>query len=97
MNKFAVALAAAGFLLAAPALVTPASAAATMTDAVEHSIPLTAGTQLAQINVQIGSDRRRGYRHRHMHHRHHMHRRDRVCTTRVTYRNGQRVVVRRCR
>jgi hypothetical protein len=92
MNKFAVALAAAGFLLAAPALVTPASAAATMTDAVEESIVLAPGVQLAQVRVQIGSDRpRRHWRHRHMH------RGDRVCTTRVSYRNGRKVVVRNCR
>ncbi len=97
MTKLAIALAAAGFMLAAPALTAPAAAATTMTDAIEQPIQLTPGTQLAQINVQIGPDRRgpryrSHYRHNRPHYRHRQ-----VCTSRVTYRQGRRVVVRTCR
>ncbi len=83
MTKFAIALAAAGFLLAAPTFSTPAAA--------------DPGIKLAQADVRIqlgsdrrvGNDRRRGYRHR-------MHHRDR-CSTTIVIRNGRKTTVRRCR
>ena len=58
MTKFAVALAAAGMLLAAPAFTTTASA----------STEKMAGVQLAQVSINVGGDRRdrrRMHRHRH--------------------------------
>lgn len=56
MTKFAIALAAAGMLLAAPAFTTSASA--------ENM----AGVKLAQVSINVGGDRRdrrRMHRHRH--------------------------------
>lgn len=84
MPKLAVVLAAAGLMLASPAFATPA----TMTDAPPQGIALQSGMQLAQINVQIGPDRRR-WRERRMHRQR--------CTTTVVYRNGRRTVIKRCR
>lgn len=82
MIKLAIVCAAAGMLLATPAVVSTASA------------ETTAGVQLAQadVSVRIG---RNSNRHSNRHRRWNAHRKH--CTTKVIYRNHRKTVIKTCR